>query len=193
MSLSCFVSGHQISSDHWYRNANEGTRVCGNAGHWIDLFVHVMGWREQQADVFHLSLRSANPAEPDDNFCLSISTDQSDIFSLMLTSRSEPFEGINETINIQHGDVICKIDDFRTAKLWKAEKFFKKRFWPKDVGHRLAILQAFDSSSTRNWDEVVRSSLLMLHVTDMVKNQRDRLSISMTDELHKLDKLVEAI
>jgi len=191
VSLNCFVSGHKIDSDHWYRDPKEGTRICGNAGHWIDLFVHMMGWR-CQPDQFHVTLLSANPKEPDDNFSLSISTDQGDIFSLMLSARSEPFEGINETINFQQGSVFCKIDDFRKLSLWNNDNFVKKTFWPKDVGHKHAILQPFQTHITRDWDEVVRSTLLMLHVTEMVRNEVTESTFSMTAMMNQLKELVQA-
>lgn len=43
--LQCFVSGYQIGPGHWYRRPEEGTRVCGNLGHWLDLMVHTLAWR----------------------------------------------------------------------------------------------------------------------------------------------------
>jgi predicted dehydrogenase len=188
ISLSCFVSGHLIPADHWYRNPEEGTRICGNAGHWIDLFIHMLAWRDQP-DIFRISLLSANPSEADDNFCLSVATDKNDIFSLLLTARSEPFEGINETINVQHRDIICKIDDFRKLTLWKESALYKRSFWPKDVGHRLSLLQPYQTEVTRDWNEVIRSTLLMLKVTDMVREGRTEATISMTTEMQKLENL----
>jgi len=44
-SLQCFVSATCFAADHWYRSPEEGTRICGNAGHWLDLFVHLLAWR----------------------------------------------------------------------------------------------------------------------------------------------------
>ena len=191
ISLNCFVSGHKIDSDHWYRDPKEGTRICGNAGHWIDLFIHMMGWRSEP-DLFHITLIAADPKEPDENFSVSISTNQGDIFSLMLSARSEPFEGINETINFQQGEVICKIDDFQKMSLWENDTFIRITFWPKDVGHKLAILQPFQTRATRDWDEVIRSTLLMLYVTDMVRNQTTESTLSMTTEMNRLKNLVQA-
>ncbi len=168
VSLSCFVSGHVIDEDHWYRDEAEGTRICGNAGHWIDLFCHILSWRGLP-ETFRLQLLQADAAEPDDNFALSIATDQGDIFTLMLTARSEPFEGINETINFQQGETICKIDDFRRMTVWRGKTLRRWRFWPKDAGHKLSALQPFAKGPRRSWNEVELSALLVLHVTDMVR------------------------
>lgn len=167
MSMQCFVVGHVLSSDHWYRHQEEGTRICGNVGHWLDLFVHLLNWREMP-DRFEVSLTWANDEERDDNLSISISTDRQDLCTIMLTSRAEPFEGINESIQFQHGETFCKIDDFRCMTLWKGSNVVTHRFWPKDQGHRGAIYQPFDDL-VRPWQEVLDSSLLMLHITEMVR------------------------
>lgn len=188
LSLSCFVSGHVIEPDHWYRNPDEGTRICGNAGHWIDLFVHLSARRGQgsetddgMGDIYRMSLLAADPANADDDFALSIASDRGDIFTLMLTARTEPFEGINETINFQQGQVIAKIEDFRRLTIWQGPRRRKFRFWPKDVGHARAILQPFDEKA-RPWQEVLDSTLLMLAAADMVRMGETTRSVSLVAE-----------
>jgi predicted dehydrogenase len=192
LSLSCFVSGHLIDADHWYRNPNEGTRICGNAGHWIDLFVHLSARRGSERDAgagmddkYRLSLLSADTANADDDFALSIASDRGDIFSLMLTARSEPFEGINETINFQQGPVIAKIDDFRRMTIWEGANRRHFRFWPKDVGHSKAILQPFGVAH-RQWSEVLDSSILMLAIAEMARNGQSTRTISLVAERARL-------
>lgn len=187
LSLSCFVSGHVIPGDHWYRAPEEGTRICGNAGHWIDLFVHLTASRPGPApDLYRLSLTAAQPETADDDFALSIATDRGDVFTLMLTARTEPFEGINETINLQQGDVIAKIDDFRRMTLWQGPKLRHLRYWPKDAGHARAILQPFDSGPARPWAEIRDSSILMLAVAGMVRSGQTERSVSLSRERARL-------
>lgn len=189
-SMQCYVSGHKIQADHWYRRLEEGTRVSGNLGHWLDLFVHVISWRGLP-DKLQICLLSASDVEPDDNMTVSIRSDRQDVFSVMLTSRCEPFEGINETINIQHGHTICKIDDFRRMTVWQDERLVKKRYWPKDVGHRRAILQPFQNDVCRDWSEVVVSTLLMLRIVDMVRSNSRDLTFSIADGLRHLSEEME--
>jgi predicted dehydrogenase len=31
LTLGCFVSGHRLAADHWYRRPKEGTRIRGNS------------------------------------------------------------------------------------------------------------------------------------------------------------------
>ena len=190
ISLQCFVSGHKIGPDHWYRRPEEGTRVCGNIGHWLDLFVHVLAWRGLP-DKVEISVAWADAAERDDNVSIAITTDRHDVFTVMLTSRSEPFEGINETIDFQHGETICKIDDFRSMTIWQGPRRVKRRFWPKDVGHRLAITQPFRDEPQRDWHEVVLSTLLMLHIADMVRAGTHFSTYSFTESWTRLTRELE--
>lgn len=188
ISLNCFVSGHVIGQDHWYRLPDEGTRICGNAGHWIDLFIHILSWRKTP-NTYEISILSAKSEEPDDNFTLSITTDFGDIFSLMLTARTEPFEGINETINLQSDDLIAKIDDFRRLTVWQDAKKSTYRFWPKDVGHKGAIMQPFESRPYRSWNEIEVSTLIMLTAMNMVRSGVAKSTIHIDEEFERLSKI----
>jgi hypothetical protein len=136
--------------------------------------VHVFAWRGLP-DKLDIVLAWASDDEPDDNMSIAISSDRGDIFSVMLSSRSEPFEGINESIHFQHADTLGKIDDFRRMTIWQGRRLVRRRYWPKDVGHGLAVLQPFRQDASRDWQEVTMSTLLMLHITDMVRS-RNRMS-----------------
>jgi predicted dehydrogenase len=87
MTLQCFVSGHRLAADHWYRHPDEGTRVCGNLGHWLDLLVHVLAWRGLP-DRLDIALTCADDAEPDDNLSVALRSDRGDLFVVTLGSLS---------------------------------------------------------------------------------------------------------
>lgn len=186
-TINCFVSGHFLEKDHWYRNPEEGTRVCGNLGHWIDLSIHLLSIRNVP-DSFSVIIAYSDKNEADDNLTISLTSDHGDLITLTLTSRCEPFEGINESINIHYGQVISKIDDFRTMTVWNDD--FKKtyHYWPKDVGHKHAVLQPFNASS-RSWKEVEESTILMLFIKDMVIHQETHKEFSFSCEWEKLEQL----
>ncbi len=190
ISLQCFVAGHQLGPDHWYRRPDEGTRVCGNVGHWLDLFVHILSWRGLP-DLLQISLSWADATEPDDNVAITIRSDRADLFSVMLSSRCEPFEGINETINFQHGQTTAKIDDFRRMTVWQGPRLRSRRYWPKDVGHRDAILQPFTPGPGRDWREVELSTLLMLHIADMVRQQQTQSDFSIAGQRAALEAALQ--
>lgn len=185
-SLNFFVSGHKIPADHWYRNPEEGTRICGNMGHWIDLSIHILAWR-YIPDIINVSITYSNEYEPDDNLTIAMTTNQHDLFIITLTSRTEPFEGIDETINFQFANIIAKIDDFRKLKIWHDEKLYKKRYWPKDVGHERAVLQPFNQSGfERNIDEVFLSTKLMLFIKDMVLERKRYAEFNVCEEIEDI-------
>lgn len=181
-SINYFISGHLINNNHWYRNPQEGTRICGNVGHWLDLTIHILSWRKELPNEYNINISYSNLDEIDDNISITITTEMNDIISIMLTSRNEPFEGINETINLQYDKTIAKIDDFRKMTIWQDEKLINKKYWPKDVGHHKAILQPFNTNKyKRNWTEVENSTLLMLFITNMVREKE-------TNKIFNLDK-----
>lgn len=167
-TLNCFVNGHFIDDDHWYRDEQEGTRVCGNLGHWIDLTIHLLNQKEE-VEYIDITISYSSDSARDDDLNVTFNTSFGDLISLILTSRAEPFEGINETINFVQGDVIVKIDDFRKATFWKDHSVHKRKYFPKDVGHGKAILQPLNKRQyKRDFDEVRQSTALMLQVKDMV-------------------------
>lgn len=184
LTLSCFVSGHQIPTEHWYRHPEEGTRICGNVGHWLDLAVHILSW-EELPDQWRIMLAYSSEESRDDDLAITLTSERGDLLNIVLTARSEPFEGINETINFQQGSVIAKIDDFRRMTVWSAKKVQTFRYWPKDVGHYAAISQPF-AKTARNWREVELSTLLMLFIKDMVVSGQRDATFSFVSEWRKL-------
>lgn len=184
MTLNCFVSGHVIGPDHWYRKPQEGTRICGNVGHWLDLAVHMLSWGELP-DRWHILIAYSNASSRDDDLSITMTSERGDLINVVLTARNEPFEGINETINFQQGGVIAKIDDFRRMTIWKGPNIHKYRYWPKDVGHNACLIQPF-SNIKRDWKEVEMSTLLMLHIADMVISTKSSSDFSFSSEFSKV-------
>jgi predicted dehydrogenase len=184
LTLNCFVIGHVLPETHWYRNPEEGTRVCGNVGHWIDLAVHMLRW-SSSPDEYRITLACSDPAARDDNMSITISTTRGDLVTIVLTARAEPFEGINETVNFQQGEVTAKIDDFRRMTVWQGRRLAHHRFWPKDVGHERAITQPF-RDERRDWSEVEESTLLMLHIAAMVVDGRNESTFRVSETMARL-------
>lgn len=181
-SLNCFISAHDIPEDHWYRNPEEGTRICGNVGHWLDLMIHMYNWRGYIPKNYKVQIAYSNLDEPDDNITISITTSEGDLTSITITARSEPFEGINETINFQYDTIIAKIDDFRKLTIWDEEKLYNKKYRPKDVGHKRSVMQPFEKDN-RDLNEVIASTELMLNITEMVRNTVTEKEIELTRSL----------
>lgn len=189
-TINCYISGHLIPKDHWYRDSKEGLRICGNVGHWLDLTINLFNWRGKYPDELKITISYSNVDEPDDNIAINIVSDYHDLVSIMLSSRSEPFEGINEIINIQYGNVIAKIDDFRKMVLWIDDILIKKNYWPKDVGHKSAIMQPFGKNQ-RDWKEVELSTLLMISIKDMVLCRENQKTFSIINAFKTISNMRE--
>ena len=185
ISMNCFITGHMLAHDHWYRNLGEGTRICGNVGHWLDLAVHILSWGELP-DMLEIQVSYSNKSVRDEDISITITSDYGDLIVIVLTARCEPFEGINETINLQCNTTIAKIDDFRTMTIWDEETLLKKRYGKKDVGHNSALKQPFLNTITRDWNEVLHSTLLMLYIADMVKTNRNQANFSFKEQFLKI-------
>ncbi|MEI6051253.1 MAG: Gfo/Idh/MocA family oxidoreductase [Opitutaceae bacterium] len=183
-TINCTVLGHVLPLGHWYRDSGEGTRICGNVGHWLDLAVHVLCWNKLPVS-FDITVAYSDSRNPDDDISIVLTTPHGDLVSITLTSRGEPFEGINETIVMQRGELIAKIDDFRTMHWWKGELRGRNVYYPKDVGHSKAIMQPF-SDKRRDWIEVEISTLLMLEIADMVRAGETRKLFVVMDAMNSI-------
>ena len=186
VTLSCYVRGHMIPEDHWYRNDDEGTRVCGNLGHWIDLFISVIWPRFESIEEFSLNITSSSPSNPDDNCLLTITTNEGDLFSVVISSRNEPFEGIDESINLQAGELNLKVDDFRSAVIHDGSKRVLLRKFCKDVGHATAIGQPFNKMRRRFLEYFV-SSYFTISFANMIQNGQSKKIIHL-DEIKEFFK-----
>ena len=98
-TLSCFISGHLIPEDHWYRNPSEGTRIVSNLGHWLDLSVHILLWPSEVTKYIDVAISYSDIRTPSDNIAVSMISSNNDLINITFTSRGEPFEGVSEMIN----------------------------------------------------------------------------------------------
>jgi len=173
-TLSCFISGHLIPDDHWYRNPSEGTRIVSNLGHWLDLSVHILLWSSKVAKYVDVTVSYSNINTPSDNIAVSLISSNNDLINITFTSRGEPFEGVSEMINFNKDDLIVQIDDHRVTKVWDDTFYRKHNHRPKNNGHKLTVLQPFGSVKVREWEEIELSSKLMLHIEQMVTSKETK-------------------
>jgi predicted dehydrogenase len=186
LSLNFYIVGHKISDQHWYHDPKEGTRICGNVAHWIDLMVNLMNTRGEIPGDFNINIKYTSKTKKDDNFIISINTNYEDIVSIFFTTRCEPFEGVNETLNLQCGTLISKIDDFRTLQIWDNDFYSMKRYFFKNVGHERAILQPFSDVYKRNFIEIEISTIIMLEISEMLINDQQNRDFNVFSILNKL-------
>jgi predicted dehydrogenase len=185
ITLNCFVIGHFLDIDHWYNDPNEGTRICGNLGHWLDLSINLLGNRGKIAESYSITMNYSDLESVSENINVSIITDLKDLISITFTARSEPFEGVNESIQFQSGEIIAKIDDFRRMQIWNKDNKKSYFYYPKDVGHSTAINQPFNNLK-RDFMEIEISTIIMLEITDMALKKEVYRIVKPMDVLENL-------
>lgn len=169
-TLQCFIHTHVLPAGHWYRDPRQGTRICGNMGHWLDLAIHLLYARSVLPSRISIALNWASDTERDDNLSVVLATDLQDLITITLTARHEPFEGVRERISFQDVHREATIDDFRKMTVTTGTRTQRYAYRPKDPGHRKAVLQPFLLPvEVRNWEEVMQSTRLMLDIADMVR------------------------
>ena len=173
-TLSCFIIGHWIDDDHWYRDPSEGSRIVSNLGHWIDLSVFIYSINSSYPKFLDITISSSNLKKPSENLSISMISSNKDLITLTFSARGEPYEGVSEIINFQQKELIFKIDDFRETKIWISSKYKKRKYWPKDNGHKNAILQPFSNKIEREWSELELSTRLMLHIENMIQLEQNK-------------------
>lgn len=168
-TLTASVNAHVLDKGHWYRNALEGTRICGNVGHWLDLYVYLLFKRRKIPTDHEISIAYSNPEESDDNISISITSDQGDLFSFSITSRVELIDGINEIITYSASSGVAVIEDFRKMTLRTPERLWKYSPMFKDVGHENTIMQPFNKIRVREPSEILASASLVIEIMRMVR------------------------
>ena len=170
-TLNCFVIGHLINDDHWYRDPKEGSRIVSNLGHWIDLFVHIYYWNNCFPEYLDINICYSNKDQPSDNISINVISPQHDLINLVFSTRNDPFEGVSENINFQCGEVNAKINDFRKIEIWNKDKYITKKYFPKDNGHKGSAIQPKEQSNKRDWKELETSTRVMLFIEEMVQSK----------------------
>lgn len=178
-TLQCAVHTHLLPHDHWYRQPEQGTRICGNMGHWLDLAVHLLFAGPHPPKELDIAMNWANDAERDDNLSVVLSSSRHDLITITMSARHEPLEGIEEQLLFQNASGAARIDDFRRAVFTSGARTRTQTYHPKDPGHRTAVLQPFmEPQERRSWQEVLHSTRLMLTLTDMLREGRRTGSFS---------------
>jgi predicted dehydrogenase len=170
--VNMIVWGHKIDKNHWYRDPKEGSRISGNLGHWIDLMIHVLFWKENKPDYYDVGVVWQDVDKYiDENFVMSVKTSDGDIFTLQFGAMVDPFEGVSELIDFECENFCARIIDFTKIVIDTGQYRSVKSFWPKDAGHKSAVLQPFQQNNQRNFEEVLYSTSLTILLGNALKEK----------------------
>ncbi len=124
-TLTAVVKENRIPPTHWYRWPNQGTRVTGNACHWVDLFQHLVGRRPVAVDALG----------DDERTSISIRYDDDSLATLIAASDGDGAGGVQEWIEIRGGGTTLRLDDFRRLVVESDGRTRRRRRLRRDKGH----------------------------------------------------------
>lgn len=164
--ISIIINGHNLPSNHWYRNKGQGSRVLGNLTHWIDLSTHIF-MKHGLSKTININLSKGDL----DDLIVVLTCDNS-IINLCFSANCEPVDGVEEFIYWNDRNSIGKIDNFKKIE-YKTNKGYlrKKSNYRKDVGHKSASLLPMQENFENILDIHYISSSLALKIEDMYVNE----------------------
>jgi len=128
-NMTVSVKELRIPSTHWYRWPNQGTRITGNACHWIDLAHFLNG-----TDAVEVRVEPASGGAADD-LGLSLRLADGSTATIAMTDRGDDLPGVTETIRVVGGEARLSLDDFRRLSIRSGGR---TRTWSRlrrDKGH----------------------------------------------------------
>ena len=186
--LNFHVSGHFLTSDHWYRSSAQGSRIYGNLGHWIDLFVHTCFWLPELPAVLDISIFYLDTFHSDENILVHISDGKSIFASITFSCLTEPITGVNESLVFSSDKFTARIRNFETMELDLSTSLRVFSHRHKSAGHVEAIRQPF-SPHYRSDVEPLISEILLSKIKSVVSSRGSSCSFDLKGELSDLYSL----
>lgn len=137
----CLTQGHpkfinisvnevKISVHHWYLWRNQGTRITGNACHWIDICHYFINQRPVKIFI-------TSSTKSSDDCVLVISYIDGSLAVISLTDKGNDLRGVQESIEIKQDNCTYRLDDMLRLVIdqpGKSRKVFRKLI--RDKGHK---------------------------------------------------------
>jgi predicted dehydrogenase len=136
-NVTCIVKELRIPDSHWYYWPTQGTRILGNAGHWVDLGLSFI-----DAEPVSLVVTSAERSIAGDEISMAVLFDDGSRLTIVATKLGNGLRGVQEFIEIRRGDVTVRIDDFLAMRTERAGRRKVRRRRLRDKGHA-AMYRAF--------------------------------------------------
>ncbi|MFC6439595.1 Gfo/Idh/MocA family protein [Bowmanella sp. JS7-9] len=155
-SIAMIVNGHYLPADHWYRNAEQGSRVLGNLTHWLDLAIRLLAIGKSEL-VLHLSMVKGDL----DDVTVTLKEGARKI-DLVFSANCEPNDGVEEFIYWNTEISVGSISNFRSLDVTNVDRTrLVKAGREKNVGHEKAVVAPLNQEETDIQLAVVSSSLAL--------------------------------
>lgn len=128
--INISVNEVRIADNHWYFWPNQGTRITGNACHWIDICQYFINKKPVKISL------SSSIVSPDD-CVLVISYEDGSLAVISLSDKGNDMRGVQETIEIKQANSTFRLDDMLRLTVDKPGRMRKTyRRLIRDKGHK---------------------------------------------------------
>jgi predicted dehydrogenase len=128
--MTCIVKVPRIPPSHWYFWPAQGTRVTGNACHWIDLGRYFIG-----AEAERLVVAGPHEGAADGTISLIVCYADGSRATIVVTDNGNSLRGVQEFIELRRGDLTVTIDDFLRVRVEDGARQSVRRRLIRDKGH----------------------------------------------------------
>lgn len=168
--INWFVVGHAIPNNHWYYERQEGGRILGNVSHWTDLTLQLISVEK----AFPCVITSATPNGSVSDFVVSIVFADRSCAAITFAAKGEVFEGVTEILNLQRGNLLASLTDFKKLKLTRGMHTVSHEPLLRDHGHGSNIAHSFTGVNSPNilgeeFEYVSATAKLFLAVMDSIE------------------------
>jgi len=175
------VRSWNVKPNNWYYWSKEGTRICGNLCHFIDLCYLLTG-RQQPVSV---SVTPSTVGRPDQNYVATICFQDGSLGNIIYSARGNNRPEGEERINFQKDRLTVIVEDWqrmyarqdgKVVARWSAKK--------RDQGHDNELHDSlqdllFNRPSPYTLKDLVVTSLTMLKAKEAMETKK---TISITEE-----------
>jgi predicted dehydrogenase len=175
------VRSWYVTPNNWYYWSKEGTRICGNLCHFIDLCYLLTG-RQQPVSV---SVTPSIVGRPDQNYVATIGFQDGSLGNIIYSARGNNRPEGEERINFQKDRLTVIVEDWqrmyarqdgKVVARWSA----KKRDQGHDNEHHDSLQDLlFNRPSPYTLKDLVVTSLTMLKAKEAMESKK---TISITEE-----------
>ena len=123
--LTFLVKEIKLAPTHWYFWPNQGTRITGNACHWIDLSYWLAG-----CPPVECTLQNSG-----DTVVLGIRFSDGSLATILATDSGDDTRGVEEVLDVRAGDTTVTVTDFRTLEIRSPEGRRRIARLRRDKGH----------------------------------------------------------
>ena len=185
LHLQFSILAHFLPGDHWYRKPDQGSRIYGNLGHWVDLAIHSLFWLPYLPDRISVNISYLDESHNDENFILTLQAGQAFSASIYFSARHEPASGVYENIAIYTDKFTARIDNFKSMSIDNGASLVTRRTRIKSAGHRQAISQPFSFHQRPSY-EYLLSELLLADISGLVSNRNETAVFDLANSLNML-------